>query len=103
MLSSITNTTFKARHLVCLDFQRPEAVGDGGWPDNGFARRVNSCRRLMTYGRSVGWKITHVFEHTVRARRAWAIEGLEPLQVEPVLYRTGISAFSNRMFRERVD
>jgi Isochorismatase family len=103
MLSSITSTTFKARHLVCLDFQRSEAVGDGGWPDHGFARRVNSCRRLMTYGRAVGWKITHVFEHTVRARRAWAIEGLEPLQVEPVLYRTGISAFSNRMFRERVD
>ena len=103
MLSAITSTSFKARHLVCLDLHRSDAMGDGGGLDSGSARRVHNCRRLMTYGRTVGWKITHVFDHTVRARRAWAIEGLEPLQIEPVLYRTGVSAFSNRMFRERVE
>ena len=103
MLSSSTSTPFKARHLVCLDLLRPDGLPGGGGSESSFARRVHSCRRLLTYGRTVGWKITYVFEHTVRARRSWALEGLEPLQIEPVLYRTGVSAFSNRMFRERVE
>ncbi|HEX4181773.1 MAG TPA: isochorismatase family protein [Caulobacteraceae bacterium] len=103
MLSSTTSSSFKARHLVCLDLLRTEQAAEGAWSDNSFARRIHACRRLLTYGRTVGWKITHVFEHTARARRSWAIEGLEPLQIEPVLYRTGVSAFSNRMFRERVE
>jgi nicotinamidase-related amidase len=49
------------------------------------------------------WGVIHVLNHTVRGRRARAIGGLEPLQIEPVHYRTGVSAFSNRRFRESLD
>lgn len=51
----------------------------------------------------MNWTVTHVFDHSARSRRARAIGGLEPLQIEPVLYRTGVSAFSNRIFRESVE
>ena len=91
-----------ARHLVCLDLLTwSQAPADGA--DAAAANRIHNCRRIMAYGRSIGWTITHVFDHTARARRARAIAGLEPLQIEPVLYRTGVSAFSNRMFRESVE
>jgi nicotinamidase-related amidase len=57
----------------------------------GAAAGIHNCRRILTYARGMGWAVTHV------------IEGLEPLQIEPVLYRTGVSAFSNRIFRESVE
>jgi len=92
-----------ARHLVCLDLLRSEAFCDPAGDEASLARRIQNCRRLLAYGRTVGWAITHVFDHSARSRRARAIEGLEPLQIEPVLYRTGVSAFSNRTFRETVE
>jgi nicotinamidase-related amidase len=102
MSSSPSRVFPQARHLVCLDLLR-----SGAWPEPGLepslARRIDNCRRLLMHGRMMGWVITHVFDHTARSKRARAIEGLEPLQIEPVLYRTGVSAFSNRMFRESVE
>lgn len=96
-------TSNPARHLVCLDLLRsaPASGGDAGDPH--VERRIQNCRRLLAYGRTVGWTITHVFDHTARGSRARAIAGLEPLQIEPVFYRTGVSAFSNRIFRECVE
>jgi nicotinamidase-related amidase len=103
MSSSSPRTRQTARHLVCLDLLLPA-------PDAGYdgvveraARGIQNCRRLLAYGRTMGWTITHVYDHTARTRRARAIPGLEPLQIEPVIYRTGVSAFSNRIFRERVE
>ena len=101
-LSSIGSSA-PARHLVCLDLLQPK-LGDN---DDGLignsGRRIQNCRRLLVYGRTMGWAITHVYDHTARSRHARAIPGLEPLQIEPVIYRTGVSAFSNRMFRENVE
>jgi nicotinamidase-related amidase len=91
------------RHLACLDLLRPAGPFGAAAADPGANRRIDNCRRILMYGRAMGWTITHVFDHTARTRRARAIEGLEPLQIEPVLYRTGVSAFSNRVFRESVE
>jgi hypothetical protein len=103
MLPSSVDAVAPNRHLVCLDLLRPEAVDGDEALAAGVERGKRNCRRLLRYGRTVGWTITHVFDHTARSRRSRAIEGLEPLQMEPVLYRTGVSAFSNRMFRESVE
>jgi len=102
-MSSSSRTSTQARHLVCLDLLRPDPFSSDDAHEPRLSRRIQNCRRLLTFGRTVGWTITHVFDHTARVRRARAIEGLEPLQIEPVLYRTGVSAFSNRIFREIVE
>jgi nicotinamidase-related amidase len=77
-----------ARHLVCLDLV--EGLFE---PDQ---RRVDSCRRLLTFARSARWTITHMLAKTSRPQRP--LPGLGPLPTEPVLYRAGASAFSNRNF-----
>jgi nicotinamidase-related amidase len=102
MSQSPARVPLPGRHLVCLDLLRSGAEPDRAHEPT-LERRIDNCRRLLMYGRTMGWVITHVFDHTARLKRARAIEGLEPLQIEPVLYRTGISAFSNRMFRESVE
>jgi nicotinamidase-related amidase len=103
MSSSIRETASKPRHLVCLDLLRwPGAISDDTSRTSA-ANGVHNCRRILTYARGMNWTVTHVFDHSARSRRARAIGGLEPLQIEPVLYRTGVSAFSNRIFRESVE
>ena len=103
MSSSSVRSVQPARHLVCLDLLRPKlGAVDDSLAENA-ARRIQNCRRLLAYARTMGWAITHVYDHTARTRHARAIQGLEPLQIEPVIYRTGVSAFSNRMFRETVE
>ena len=92
------------RILVCLDLVRQIDLPAEADPRSGEALRINNCRRILNYGRDLQWGVTHVLDHTVRGgRRARAIPGLEPLQIEPVHYRTGVSAFSNRRFRESLD
>jgi nicotinamidase-related amidase len=85
--------------LVCLDLLKSHAMFEYE-QSRGADLRLNNARRVLSHARLRGWSVTHVFDHTARGRRARAIEGLEPLQVEPVLYRTGVSAFSNRIFCE---
>jgi hypothetical protein len=91
------------RHLACIDlvesFERAAAPAR---PADEI-RRIHNCRRILNFGRASGWTISHVLDHSVRRRRMRAIDGLEPLQIEPVHYRTGVSAFSNRRFRESVE
>jgi hypothetical protein len=77
-----------ARHLVCLDL-----VEGASPPDQ---RRIDSCRRVLTFARCAGWTITHLLPKTLRPQRP--LLGLAPLPTEPVLYRAGASAFSNRSF-----
>lgn len=81
-----------SKHLVCLDLVEPEAD----------QARVDRCRRLLTYARCAGWAITHLHPKTAGARPARPLPGLAPLPCEPVLYRSGASAFSNRTFRRVV-
>ena len=85
-----------ARHLVCLDLvQQPDP------PTAEAQARIDRCRRLLTYARTSGWAISHVYPHTA-GRSTKPLAGLEPLPSEPVYYRTGASAFSNRVFRRAI-
>jgi Isochorismatase family len=82
-----------ARHLVCLDLvQSPEP------PTPETQLRIDRCRRLLTYARNAEWAMSHVYPHTA-GRSTRPLPGLEPLPSEPVYYRTGASAFSNKVFR----
>jgi hypothetical protein len=85
-----------ARHLVCLDLvQQPEP------PPAEAQMRIDKCRRLLTYARTSDWTMSHVYPHTA-GRSTKPLVGLEPLPSEPVYYRTGASAFSNRVFRRSI-
>ena len=44
----------------------------------------------------------HVLHRSLLSQSSRSFEGLEPSPTEPVLYRTGLSAFSNRAFRQSV-
>ncbi len=86
-----------ARHLVCLDLVRfPEP------PTTEAQARIDKGRRLLIYARACGWAMSHVFPHTA-GRSTRPLAGLEPLPSEPVYYRTGASAFSNRVFRRALE
>ncbi len=80
------------RHLVCLDLVRG-AVPPA--PDE--EARIGRCRRLLAFARASGWVVSHVYPRTT-SRSARPLEGLAPLPSEPVYYRAGVSAFSNRVF-----
>jgi nicotinamidase-related amidase len=92
----------RARHLVCLDLLmselRPEVAGQAVR----FRLPVENCRRMLAHARAGGWSVTHVHHQAQPGCSARPVEGLEPLPSEPVLYRTGVSAFSNRTFRRTV-
>lgn len=64
-------------------------------------RRVEVCRRLLKHARWRGWEITHVHPRSA-SRAARPVDGLEPLPTERLVYRTGVSAFSNRAFRQAI-
>jgi hypothetical protein len=80
-----------SRQLVCLDLVRSDDTSDEQ------AVRVGRCRRLLTFARSAGWTVSHVYPR-MSGRSPRPLAGLEPLPSEPVYYRTGVSAFSNRTF-----
>jgi hypothetical protein len=84
------------RHLVCLDLVRST-----GSPTAEAQARIDRCRRLLTYARTSEWAMSHVYPRTA-GRSTKPLAGLEPLPSEPVYYRTGASAFSNRVFRRAV-
>jgi hypothetical protein len=89
------------RHLVCLDL-----VQDPGAPDCDDQTRIDKCRRLLAFARCSGWAMSHVYQRTA-SRSTRPLAGLEPLTTEPVYYRAGASAFSNRAFsrsmKDRLD
>jgi hypothetical protein len=91
------------RHLVCLDLLTSDQPATGKHAAAHAQRPIDSCRRLLAHGRAVGWTVLHVFPRAALSGSARAIEGLEPLPSEPVLYRTGVSAYSNRVFRQTMD
>ena len=79
-----------SRRLVCLDL-----IQTGPEPDQ---RSIDCCRRLLMFARSAGWTIIHLHPKAAGRRASKPFTGLGPLPSEPVLYRTGASAFSNRNF-----
>ncbi len=80
------------RHLVCLDLMRGAAE-----PTRDEAARIGRCRRMLAFARASGWVVSHVYPRSAQ-RSARPLEGLAPLTSEPVYYRSGPSAFSNRVF-----
>ncbi|HZC15355.1 MAG TPA: isochorismatase family protein [Caulobacteraceae bacterium] len=96
MIQLRTDQAPVVRHLVCLDLVR------GARPLSPEAQlRIDRCRRLLTYARTTEWTISHVYPHTA-GRSTKPLAGLEPRPIEAVYYRTGASAFSNRVFRHAV-
>lgn len=87
----------RPRLLVCMDLQQG-SVAEGQGPDG----CIVNCRRVLAYARDEGWQIVHVHRKS-EPPLARPISGLEPLLTEPVLYRTALSPFSNRSFRDLVD
>lgn len=82
--------------LVCLDLQRgkmADAPADA-------ERTVSACREVLTQARARRWPVLHVHRREASPERARPIMGLEPLPTEPIFYRTGPSAFSQRAFRQ---
>jgi hypothetical protein len=89
---SLPSDPASSRHLVCLDLVRgPHA------PSAEEEVRIGRCRRMLAFARASGWVISHVYPRSA-SRSARPLEGLAPLTSEPVYYRTGPSAFSNRVF-----
>lgn len=89
----------RERLLVCLDLQQASlAHRTASGPD----ACVVNCRRVLSHAREAGWRVVHVHARKACPDEDRPIEGLEPLTSEPVVYRTGVSAFSSRAFRQLV-
>jgi hypothetical protein len=86
----------RERHLVCLDLVR-----GAGPPAAEEQVRIDKCRRLLAFARAARWTISHVYPRT-SGRPTRPLCGLEPLPNEPLYYRTGASAFSNRVFSRTI-
>lgn len=67
----------------------------------GLERRIAACRRLLIHARMCGWDITHVHPRSA-SHASPPVDGLQPLPSERLIYRTGVSAFSNRSFRHAI-
>lgn len=90
-----TGRAGRERLLVCLDLQRG-SIRPGRGPDGCLV----NCRRMLAHARHEGWRVAHVHTRKPDLGDARPIHGLEPSLSEAVFYRSGLSAFSNRGFRE---
>lgn len=92
----------KPRLLVCLDLMTPVVASDHQG-DPAPADCLDNCRRLLGFARDAGWNVVHVHQapalHEARLR---PIEGLAPRPSEALVYRTRVSAFSSKAFRDLV-
>lgn len=91
-----------ARHLLCLDLLSSELPPEDPRQPPRFNSPIENSRRLLHHARAAGWQVTHVHRRAMLDTSARPVQGLEPLPSERVLYRTGLSAFSNRTFRKAV-
>jgi nicotinamidase-related amidase len=89
----------RERLLVCLDLQRASLSYRSV---AGADRCVVNCRRVLAHARHADWRVVHVHTKKQCPDEARPIEGLEPLVSEALVYRTGLSAFSSRAFRQLV-
>lgn len=98
-MSGMWRNGARQRLLVCLDLQRASLAHrvEAG-PD----RCVVNCRRVLAHAREADWGVVHVHTRRAEPEAARPIEGLEPKMSEPLVYRTGVSAFSSRAFRQLV-
>lgn len=92
----------RPRLLVCLDLQAPVVASDhDGAPAS--AACLDNCRSLLAFARDRGWNVVHVRQApAVGDPRLRSIEGLEPRPTEALVYRSRVSAFSSKAFRDLV-
>jgi nicotinamidase-related amidase len=88
----------RRRLLVCLDLQQASLAHAAPAPDP----CIVNCRRVLAHARHAGWGVVHVHSKKACPVEARPIEGLEPLTSEPLVYRSGVSAFSSPAFRRMV-
>jgi nicotinamidase-related amidase len=106
----------EARLLVCLDLQLDQiATDEGGHAGrdtvDGARARLDTCARVLAHARSNGWSVVHAHRRPAgaarpdsaspiaggaRHRASPPIPGFEPHPSEPIFYREGLSALSNR-------
>lgn len=91
------------RLLVCLDLQQANAPNEADLEDEDLRRKLANCRRILDHARAWGWDIVHVHSRHPEGPLTKPIRGLEPRPCEPVMARSGVSAFSCRSFTELVD
>ena len=92
-MSGMWRSGARERLLVCLDLQRASLAHRRSAGADGC---VVNCRRVLAHARHADWRVVHVHSKMECPDEARPIEGLEPLVSEPLVYRTGISAFSSR-------
>jgi nicotinamidase-related amidase len=99
-LTSVTGRR-RPRLLVCQDLQQA-SVPEGEPQASVHVRHViGNCRRILNHARAWDWSIIHIHRRHASAGDH-PLEGLAPRLSEPVMARRGLSAFSNRSFRELV-
>ena len=85
------------RWLVCLDLQRGTGV-------DASAEALCNGALILQQGRSAGWKVVHVHRCFRGADYGPPpMRGLEPAPDESLLYRSELSAFSNRKFVDLIE
>jgi nicotinamidase-related amidase len=88
----------RPRLLVCFDLREHIIDVRKGLQLDPF---VINCRRILTHARENGWVVVHVHRREPAPRGpAPSVHGLEPLPTEPIFTQSGLSAFSNRAFRD---
>ena len=79
--------------LMCLDALEPVTAGDAAAVPPPWQAQAAG---LLVHARRGGWPVLHVMAARPGAAAAWrAIPGLGPEPLEPVFYRTEVSALSN--------
>ena len=101
MADALAPSTEQTPWIVCLDLQDEKSAA----PPADLSRRIATCRRLLAQARRLGWPLIHVLRgqghalEAARGSRPPPIEGLQPRPFETVIFRAGLSAFSDRTFR----
>jgi len=94
---SMQSLAARARLLLCLDLLAPQAASDV--EDTAQAPFIHGCRRLLSHARASGWRVAHVHVGAAAGPAARPVVGAAPLPSEPVMRRSGVSAFSSPEFR----
>jgi nicotinamidase-related amidase len=91
-----------ACRLLCLDLVAGELKPEDPNRPAPYRIAVENNRRMLEFARASGWPVIHVHRRSGPADAFRPVEGFRPLPRERVLYRPGLSAFSNRAFRRAI-
>jgi nicotinamidase-related amidase len=92
MMHPATSSQPRERVLVCLDLQQENLAADVCADQR---RVLRNCGRVLDHARRSRWRVVHVLRRGSDRGVSRPPAGLEPRPTEPVMFRKGISAFSN--------